>query len=111
ELPLALHVGDEVVDGGLGGGAGGGGHRDGEHGAVLGGGHALQGAHVGELGVVDDDADGLAGVHGGPAANGDHVVGARGLVGRHAGLHVFDGGVGLDVGIDLIGHAGPVQQV
>ena len=111
ELALALHVGDDVVDGGLGGGAGGGGHGDGEHGAVLGGGHALQGADVGELGVVDDDADGLAGVHGGAAADGDHVVGTRLLVGLHAGLDVLNGGVGLDVGVDLIGHTGLVQQV
>ena len=111
ELALLLHVGDDVVDGDLRGGAGGGGHGDGEHGVLLGGGHALQRAHVLELGVVDDDADGLRGVHGGAAADGDDAVRAALLEGRHAALHVFDGGVGLDVAVDLIGEAGLVQQV
>ena len=111
ELALLLHVGDDVVDGDLRGGAGGGGHGDGEHGVLLGGGHALQGAHVLELGVVDDDADGLRGVHGRAAADGYDAVRAAFLEGRHAALHVFDGGVGLDVAVDLIGEAGLVQQV
>src|SRR5699024_5029229 len=65
ELALLLHVGDDVVDGDLGGGAGGGGHGDGEHRVLLGGGDALQAAHVGEFRVVGDDADGLGGIHGG----------------------------------------------
>ena len=74
ELALALHVGDDVVDGGFGSGAGGGGHSDGVNGGVLGGGNAFQRTDVLELRVVDDDTDGLAGVHGGTAAHGDHVI-------------------------------------
>ena len=70
ELALLLHVGDDVVDGDLSGGAGGGRDGDGEHGVLLGGGDALEAGHVGKLGVLDDDADALAGVHGGAAADG-----------------------------------------
>ena len=46
-------------------------------------------AHVGELGVVDDDADGLGGIHGGAAADGDDAVSLGGLEGGHAVLHVL----------------------
>ena len=110
ELAVLLHVGDDVVNGDLGGGASGGGHGDDGQAGVLGGGHALQGAHVGELRVGDDDADGLGGVHGGAAANGDDAVGLGGLSGLHAVLHVLNGGVGLDLRVDLIGDASGVQH-
>ena len=111
ELALVLHVGDDVVDGHLGGRAGGGGNGDDRHAGVLGGRDALQTAHVGVLGVVDDDADGLGGVDGRAAADGDDVVRARGLEGGHAGLNVFNGGVGLDVGEQLVAQAVPVQNI
>ena len=111
ELAVLLHVGDDVVDGDLRGGAGGGGHSDDGQAGVLGVGGALQGAHVGELGVGDDDADGLGGIHGGAAANGDDVIGLGGLGSLHAVLHVLNGGVGLDFGVDLIGQPGGVQHV
>ena len=97
EFALLLHVGDDVVDGNLGGGAGGGGNGDDGHARVLGGSDALQAAHVRKFGVGDDDADGLGGVHGGAAADGDDVVGAGSREGRDAVLNVFDGGVGFDV--------------
>ena len=111
ELPVLLHVGDDVVDGDLSGGAGGSGHCDDGQAGVLGGGHAFQGADVGELGVGGDDADGLGGVHRGAAANGDDAVSAGLLQSLHAVLDVLDGGVGLDLGVDVIGDAGPIQHV
>ena len=111
ELALLLHVGDDVVDGDLGGGAGGGGDGDDGHAGVLGGSHALQGADVSELGVGDDDADGLGGVHGGAAADGDDAVSLGCLEGLHTVLHVLNGGVGLDVREDGVGDGGGIQQV
>ena len=111
ELALLFHVGDDVIDGDLRGGAGGGGHGDGEHGVLLGGGNALQGAHVLKLGIVDDDADGLGGIHAGAAADGDDAVRAALLEVGDAGLHVFNGGIGLDFAVDLVGEAGLLQQV
>jgi len=110
ELALLFHVGDNVVDGHLSSGTGGGGHGDGEHSVVLGGGNAFQRAHVGILGVVDDDADALGGIHGGAAADGDDAIRAGGLVGFHASLHVFNGGVGLDVVKDHVGDVFCIQQ-
>ena len=110
-LRLLSHVGDDIVDGHLGGRAGGGGNGDDGHAGLLGGRHALQAAHVGELGVVDDDADGLGGVHGGAAADGDDVIRARGLEGGHAGLDVLNGGVGLDVGEDLVARGRSVSRI
>ena len=111
ELALLLHIGDDIVDGDLGSGAGGGGHGDGEDRVLLGGGNALQTAHIGELRVVDDDADGLGGVHRGAAADGDDAVRVRSLEGRDAVLHVLDGGVGLDLAVDAIGETRRIQQV
>src|SRR5699024_6536959 len=110
ELALFLHVGDDVVDGHLGGGACGGGHSNGEHRVLLGGGDALQRAHIGKLGVIDDDADGLGGVHGRAAADGHDAVGPGSLEGRHAVLDVLDGGVGLDLAVHSVGKARGVQQ-
>src|SRR5699024_1291167 len=110
ELALLFHVGDDVVDGDLGGRAGGGGHGDGEHRMLFGGGHALQAAHIGKLGVIDDDADGLGGVHGGAAANGHDAVGAGRPESGHAVLDVLDGGVGLDLAVNAVGEARRVHQ-
>src|SRR5699024_1591153 len=89
ELALLFHVGDDVVDGHLGGGARGGRHGDGEHGVLFRGRDALQRAHVGKLRVVDDDTDGLGGIHGRAAADGYDAVRPRGLEGGHAVLHVL----------------------
>jgi len=111
EFALLLHVGDDVVDRDLGRGSGGGGHGNGEGGVVLRVGDALEAHHVGELGVLDDDADRLRGVHGRAAADGDDAVGPGGLERAHTGLDVFNGGVGLDVGVELVGDLRPVQHV
>ena len=111
ELAAALQVGDDVVYRDLGGGAGG--RRDGDyrHAGALGVRDALKTAHVRELGVVDDDADGLGGIHGAAAADGDYAVRARGLKSGDAGLDVLNGGVFLDIGEDLVGDALGIQQV
>ena len=111
ELPLLLHIGDDVVDGDLSSRTGGGGHSDGEHSVLLGGGHTLQRTHIGELGVVDDDADGLGRIHGGAAADGHDAVCLSGLEGCHAVLHISDGGVGLDLAVNGVGKACSIQQV
>ena len=66
---------------------------------VLRGRNALKGTHVPEFGVRDDHADGLGGIHGGAAADGDDGVGPAGAEGRYAVGNVFNGGVGLDAGI------------
>ena len=111
ELALVRRIGDHVVDGGLRGGAGGGRHAEDRHGRVLGGGHALQREHVGEFGVGGDDADALAGVLRGAAAQADQEVGAGvGELG-HAVLDAFDRRVRLDVAEDLIRHARLVEHV
>ena len=111
KLPVLLHVGDDVVDGDLRGGAGGGGHSDDGQAGVLGGGGAFQRANVSVLRVGDDDADSLGGIHGGAAANGDDAVGPSLLAGLHAVLYILNGGVGLDLRIDLISDASLVQHV
>ena len=111
ELPLLLHISDHVVDRGLGAGAAGGGHGDGENSAVLRGRDTLEGADIGELRVVDHDADSLAGIHGGTAADGDHEIRAGFLIGPDAVLDVFNGGIGLDIGIQGIGDPGLIQQI
>ena len=78
---------------------------------LLGRGHALQTADIGKLRVIDDDADGLGGVHGGAAADGDDAVRLSGLERLHAILHVLNGGVGLDLAVHRVGKTGRVQQV
>ena len=111
ELALLLNIGDDVVDGDFGCGTGG--SRDGNdgHAGLLGVRYALKGAHVGEFGVVDDDADGLGGVHGGAAADGDQVIRACGFERGDTVGHVLNGGVGLYIGIYLIAESGSVQNV
>ena len=93
------------------GSTGGGGDSDGKDGVLLGGSDAFQRAHIGELGVVDDDADGLCGVHGRAAADGHDAVSLCGLESGHAVLHIGDGGVGLDLTVDGVGEVCSVQQV
>ena len=95
----------------LGGGTGGGGDGHGGNRVVLRGSDALQGTDVLELGVGDDDADGLGGVHGGAAADGDDGVGPAGPERGDAVLHVLDGRVRLDAGIDGVGDLRFVQQI
>ena len=111
ELALLLNIGDNVVDGDLGCGAGSGRDGDDGHAGLLGVRYALKGAHVGEFGVVDDDADGLGGVHGGAAADGDQVIRACGLKRGDTVGHVLDGGVGLYIGVYLIAQSGSVHNV
>ena len=111
ELADLLGVGDDVVDGHLGGGTGGRRHSDGEHGVVLSGSNALETADIGELGVVDDDADSLGSVHGGTATDGHDSVSLGGLEGLDAVLDVLDGGVGLDLGVKAPSDAGGVELV
>ena len=111
ELADLLGVGDDVVDGHLGSGTGGRRHGDGEHGVVLGGSNALEATDIGELGVVDNNADGLGGVHGGAATDGHDSVSLGGLEGLDAVLDVLDGGVGLDLGVEAPCDAGGVELV
>ena len=111
ELADLLGVGDDVVDGHLGSSTGGRRHGDGEHGVVLSGSNALEAADIGELGVVDDDADGLSGVHGGAATDGHDSVSLGGLEGLDAVLDVLDGGVGLNLGVEAPSDAGGVELV
>lgn len=111
ELADLLGVGDDVVDGHLGSSTGGRRHGDGEHGVVLSGSNALEAADIGELGVVDNDADGLSGVHGGAATDGHDSVSLGGLEGLDAVLDVLDGGVGLNLGVEAPSDAGGVELV
>ena len=111
ELALLLHIGDDVVDGDLGSSAGGGGNSDGEHRVLLGGSNAFQRADIRKLGVIDDDADGLCGIHGGAAADGHDAVSLSSLESGHAVLHVGDGGVGLDLAVNSVGKVCGIQQV
>ena len=111
ELALLLHIGDDVVDGDLGSSTGSGGHCNGEHRVLLGGGNAFQRADVRKLGVIDNDADGLCGIHGGAATNGHDAVSLGSLEGSHAVLYVGDGGVGLDLAVNSVGKVCGIQQV
>ena len=101
ELAHLFGVGDHIVDGDLGRRARRGGDGDGERGVVLRGRDTLERDHVGELGVLRDDADALGGIHSRTTAHGDDHVGAGSLERSHAVLHVFDGGVGLDLVVEL----------
>lgn len=78
---------------------------------VLGGSNALEATDIGELGVVDDDANGLGGVHGGAATDGHDSVSFGGLEGLDAVLDVLDGGVGLNLGVEAPSDAGGVELV
>ena len=111
ELADLLGVGDDVVDGHLSGSTGGRRHGDGEHGVVLSRSNALEATDIGELGVVDDDADGLSGVHGGAATDGHDSVSFGGLESLDAVLDVLDGGVGLDLGVEAPSDASGVELV
>ncbi len=111
ELALLLHIGDDVIDGDLGSSAGGGGNSDGEHSVLLGGSNAFQRADIRKLGVIDDDADGLCGIHGGAAADGHDAVSFSSLESGHAVLHVGDGGVGLDLTVNSVGKVCSIQQI
>lgn len=111
KFPPFFDVGDDVIDGDLRGGSGGGGNRDGKHRFVFGGSYPLEGTDVGECGIVDNDAHRLAGIHARAAADRDHIISARRLISCHAGLYVFDGGVGLHIGKNRIGHAVCIQEI
>ena len=111
EFALFLNIGDDIVDGDFGCGAGGG--RDGDNGnaGLLCVRYALKGAHVGKFRVVDYDADGLGGVHGGTAADGDQIIRAGCLECRNAVGNVLDGGIGFYIGIYLVTQSGSVHNI
>ena len=111
KFAFLLHIRDHIIDGGFSGSTGGGGDGNGKDRAVFGGGNTFQRADVGKFRIVDDDADSFGSVDGGAAADGNHAVCPGFLVSRHAGLDVFDGGIGLNIGIDFIGEARFVQQI
>ena len=102
EFALLLHIGDNVVDGHLSRGSGRGGNGDDGDAGLLSGGNALQAPHVLKLRVGDDDADGLGRIHGGASSDGYNVVRSGSLKGGYAGLHILNGGIGFDVGVNLI---------
>ena len=78
---------------------------------VLGVGHALKGQYVGELRVGGDDADALAGILRGAAAQADQEVGTGFGELLDAVLDAFDRRVRLDVVEHLIRQAGLVQHI
>ena len=111
ELTLVGGIGDHVVDGRLGSGTGGGRHAEDRDGRVLGIRDAFQGQHVGELRVGGDDADALAGVLRGAAAQTNQEV--RTGLGElgDAVLNALYRRVRLDVGEHLIRQTGLIQNL
>ena len=111
ELTLVGGIGDHVVDGRLGSGTGGGRHAEDRDGRVLGIRDAFQGQHVGELRVGGDDADALAGVLRGAAAQANQEV--RTGLGElgDAVLNALYRRVRLDVGEHLVRQAGLIQNL
>ena len=101
-LAVLLNIGDNVVDGNFRSGAGGGRNCNYRNCRLLCGSNTLQASNISELRIVDDDSDRLGGIHGGTAADCDEVVSAALLESSNAGLNVFDGGVRLDIIINLV---------
>ena len=91
--------------------SGGGGNRDGENRVLLRWGDALEGADVGKLRVLNDDADCLCGIHGRTAADRDDAVGLGLFESLDAVLDIFDGGIGLDIGVNAVSEACGVKQI
>ncbi len=111
ELTLVGGIGDHIVDGGFRSGACGGRHAEDRHGRVLGVGNAFQGEHIGKLRVGGDDADALAGVLRGAAAQTDQEISTGcGELGN-AILNAFDRRVRLDVVEDLVRHACLIKHI
>ena len=111
ELALLFDVGDDIVDGNFRRGACRRGYRDDRNARLFGGSDALQTAHILKLGIRDDDADRLGGIHRGTAADRDDIIGPARLERSHARLHVFDGRIGLDIRIQLVGEACFLQYI
>ena len=111
ELPLPLHIRDHVVDRDLRRGTGSRRDRDDGNAGLSGGSGAFQASHILKFRVCDDDADGLCGIHGGTAADGDDVICTGLLECRDTVLHILNGGIGLDVRVDLICQALPVKDI
>ena len=97
KFPLLLNIGYDIVDGGLCTGAAGCRYSDGKYRAMLRRSNTLEGTDVCKLRVIDDNADALAGIHGGAAADGDHAVGTAVLKSLNAVLNILNGRVRLDV--------------
>ena len=110
-LSVLLYVGDNVVDGNLCGSTCRGGNSDNGGALILGGSNALKASNVCKLGVLDDDTDRLRGIHRGAATDGYKAVCTALLECFHAGLHVLDRGVGLNVAIKLVCDLCRIQNV
>lgn len=63
------------------------------------------------LRIVHNDADALARIHRGTAADGDHEIRAGSAVCVHAMLHVFNRGVRFDVRIEFIRDAVLIKEI
>ena len=110
-LTILLNICDNVVDSNLGSGTSCGRNCDYRHCRLLCGSYALQGAYISELRVVDDDTDSLCGIHGRTAADSYKVISAALLERCNAGLNVFDGGVRLDIIVNLVSKTVFIQNV
>ena len=78
---------------------------------LLGRGDAFQRADICELRIVDNDADGLGGVHDRTAADGDDAVCIEFAEGFDAVLDILNGGIGLDVGVESMGDTDFVKDI
>ena len=78
---------------------------------MLSSGRALERAYVGKLRIVDYDTHSLGRVDRRAAAEGDDEVGAGGLEGRNAVLHVGNGGVGLQIAEYLVRYVGIAEYL
>ena len=111
KFALFLNVGDNVVDGNLGGCTGGCGDSDCKYGVFFCRCNALKTTNIGKFGVVDDNTDSLCGIHSRAAADCYDTVGSRSLVCFNAALYVFDCRVSLYVGEDFVRNRGAVKHV
>ena len=110
-LGLALLVDDDVVDGDLCTRTSRSGKGDDGHTLVLGGSTALKRHNIREFRVVGHNADTLGGIHRTAASDGYDAVGTGCLEGLDTLLHIGDGGVGLDFGIDVVGESCGIDDV
>ena len=111
ELTLPLHIGNNIVDGSFRSGTGGSRNGDGVDSTVLGRSNAFQRTDVSKLRVINNDTDGLTGIHGRTTAHGDHIVCSGSLVSGNTGLNILNSGIRLNIGIKLICHAGSIQNI
>ena len=110
-LAVFLCVRNDVVNGDLRRSTRRGRNGDDGHALMFCGRDALQGAHVRKFRVDNDDADCLCRVHGRAAADCDDAVRATLFESGNARLHILDGGIGLDLGINFVGNARNFQHI